>query len=123
MRACIPHFHRLTRLFSKASLSSLATQGITLTEYYAITHPSQPNYVAAAGGSTFQVTGDSFYRIGADKKTVVDLLDAKNISWSLYQEDMPYSDFEGNWKNQKNGANDYVRKHKYVLAAPQHSMG
>jgi hypothetical protein len=28
------------------------------------------------------------------------------------QEDMPYSGFEGfAWVNQKNGANDYVRKH------------
>jgi len=31
----------------------------------------------------------------------------------MYQEDMPYSGFEGfGWVNQKNGANDYVRKHK-----------
>lgn len=85
---------------------------MTLTNYYAITHPSQPNYVAAAGGSTFKVRGDGFERIGADTKTVVDLLDGKGVSWSLYQEDMPYSGFEGSWKNQKNGANDYVRKHK-----------
>ncbi|KAK8044433.1 acid phosphatase phoa [Apiospora rasikravindrae] len=98
------------------SLSALAKQGVTLTNYYAITHPSQPNYVAAAGGSTFKVTGDGFYRIGADTKTVVDLLDGKNVSWSLYQEDMPYSGFEGNWKNQKNGANDYVRKHNPLMS-------
>ncbi len=28
---------------------------------------------------------------------------------------MPYSGFEANWVNQKTGANDYVRKHKFVL--------
>ncbi|KAK6854654.1 Acid phosphatase [Apiospora arundinis] len=98
------------------SLSYLATQGVTLTNYYAITHPSQPNYIAAAGGSTFSVRGDGFERIGADTKTVVDLLDGKGVSWSLYQEDMPYSGFEGNWKNQKNGANDYVRKHNPLMS-------
>ncbi|KAK8097273.1 acid phosphatase [Apiospora kogelbergensis] len=98
------------------SLSYLATQGVTLTNYYAITHPSQPNYVAAAGGSTFKVRGDGFERIGADTKTVVDLLDGKGVSWSLYQEDMPYSGFEGSWKNQKNGANDYVRKHNPLMS-------
>ena len=47
--------------------------------------------------------------------TVVDLLEDKGISWGLYQEDMPYSGFQGlAWVNQKNGANDYVRKHKCV---------
>lgn len=50
--------------------------------------------------------------------TVVDLLEDKGISWGLYQEDQPYSGFQGfGWVNQKNGANDYVRKHKCVLSA------
>src|SRR5689334_8856565 len=31
----------------------LASQGITLTNYFAVTHPSEPNYCAAAGGDTF----------------------------------------------------------------------
>ena len=42
----------------------------------------------------------------------MDLLDAAGVSWSEYQEDLPYSGFEGNYVNQKTGANDYVRKHK-----------
>jgi len=42
----------------------------------------------------------------------VDLLEAAGVSWSLYQEDMPYSGFEGDYVNQQNGRNDYVRKHK-----------
>lgn len=73
---------------------------------------TQPNYVAAVGGNTNGVTGDGFTRIASTTKTVIDLLDAKSISWSIYQEDMPYSGFEGDWVNQKTGANDYVRKHK-----------
>ncbi len=59
------------------------------------------------------MTSDSFTRITASVETIVDLLEAKGVSWSLYQEDMPYSGFEGNWINHKTGANDYVRKHKY----------
>lgn len=36
----------------------------------------------------------------------------KHISWAEYQENMPYSGFEGYaWVNQQTGANDYVRKH------------
>jgi hypothetical protein len=90
----------------------VASQGITLTNYKAVTHPSQPNYVASVGGSTHWLLGDYFWRIGEDKKTIVDLLEPAGISWSVYQEDMPYSGFKGSLVNQKTGANDYVRKHK-----------
>lgn len=95
-----------------ASLAYLATQGILLDNYYAITHPSQPNYVAAVGASTNGVLLDSFWRISSDVETIVDLLDAANVSWSVYGQDMPYSGFEGDYVNQKTGSNDYVRKHK-----------
>jgi hypothetical protein len=88
-----------------ANFAYLATQGKLLTNYLAITHPSQPNYVAAVGGSTHGITSDSFKRISSSSKTIVDLLEAKGVSWSLYQEDMPYSGFEGSYNNQKTGAN------------------
>lgn len=99
-----------------ANFAYLASQGVTLTNYLAITHPSQPNYVAAVGGSTHGVSSDSFTRISSTSKTIVDLLEAGGVSWSEYQEDMPYSGFEGTYVNQKTGANDYVRKHKYFLS-------
>jgi phospholipase C len=44
------------------------------------------------------------------------LLEAGGVSWSLYQEDMPYSGFEGDYVNQKTGANDYVRKHNPLMS-------
>jgi hypothetical protein len=61
------------------------------------------------------VIWDFFSRIDDDEKTIVDLLDAKGISWSEYQEGLPYSGFQGDYVNQVNGRNDYVRKHKYVI--------
>lgn len=70
------------------------------------------------GGSTNGITDDTFQRISSTKQTIVDLLDAKGVSWSEYQEHLPYSGFEGNWKNQQTGASDYVRKHKYVSQPP-----
>ncbi|KAL2065673.1 hypothetical protein VTL71DRAFT_3343 [Oculimacula yallundae] len=94
----------------------LAKQGITLSNYLAITHPSQPNYVAAVGGSTHGITNDNFHRISSDSKTIVDLLEAKGVSWGVYGEDAPYSGFQGNYVNQKNGKNDYVRKHNPVIS-------
>lgn len=51
-------------------------------------------------------------QVASNVSTVVDLLEDKGISWGTYQEDMPFTGFEGfAWKNQKTGANDYVRKH------------
>jgi len=100
------------KLTRKASLKWIASQGITLTNYKAITHPSQPNYVAAVGGNTHWVWEDWTFRIDSSVKTIADLLEAAGVSWSVYQEDMPYSGFEGDWINQQNGANMYVRKHK-----------
>ncbi|KAJ5675184.1 uncharacterized protein N7477_005118 [Penicillium maclennaniae] len=98
------------------NLAYLASLGITLTNYFAITHPSQPNYVAAVGGNTFGIADDSTHYISSSTKTIVDLLEDAGVSWSVYQEDMPYSGFEANYANQKTGANDYMRKHNPLMS-------
>ena len=36
-----------------ANLKELQKLGISLTNYNAVTHPSEPNYIAAAGGDYF----------------------------------------------------------------------
>ncbi len=41
----------------------IASQGITLTNYWAVTHPSEPNYCAAAGGDHFGMDNDDFNAI------------------------------------------------------------
>jgi len=89
-----------------------AKKGITLTNNFAVTHPSEPNYMAAVGGEYFGLNGDPFTAVPQNVSSVVDLLEDKGISWGLYQEDMPYTGFQGfSWVNQKTGANAYVRKH------------
>lgn len=68
--------------------------------------------MASIAGDYFGMENDDFTRSPRNISTVIDLLDTKGISWGHYQEDMPFSGFEGNaYRNQKNGANDYVRKH------------
>jgi acid phosphatase len=95
-----------------ANLAFLASKGITLTNHYAVTHPSQPNYIAAIGGDYFGMANDDFLSVDANVTTLIDLLEQKGISWSEYQEDQPYSGFEGmGWVNQQDGRTDYVRKH------------
>ncbi|KKK27220.1 acid phosphatase PHOa [Aspergillus rambellii] len=86
----------------------LASQGLTLTNYYALTHPSQPNYCASAGGDTFGMDNDDFYQVPANVSTIADLLDTKHISWGEYQEHIPYPGFQGfNYSNQETYAKDY----------------
>ncbi|POR30868.1 Putative acid phosphatase [Tolypocladium paradoxum] len=93
-----------------------ATKGITLTNYFAVTHPSQPNYMAAIAGDYFGMDGDGFDRSPLNVSTVIDLLESRGISWGHYQEDMPYSGFEGmRYLDQQDGSNDYVRKHNPAI--------
>lgn len=95
-----------------ANLQYLASLGIKLDNYQAITHPSQPNYVAALGADTNGVLLDTFWQLDEDVESIIDLLDAGGVSWSIYGEDCPFSGFEADWVNQETGANMYVRKHK-----------
>ncbi|KAF7369669.1 Phosphoesterase-domain-containing protein [Mycena venus] len=101
---------------------SLAEQGILLTNYNGVTHPSQPNYVAAIGGDFFGMHGDNMYHIPSNISTVVDLLEDKGVSWASYQENMPADGFYGVNYKAKNylfpGSADYpyyVRKHNALM--------
>ncbi|KAF2721880.1 phosphoesterase-domain-containing protein [Polychaeton citri CBS 116435] len=90
----------------------LASKGLLLENYFGVTHPSQPNYVASIGGDHFGMDNDAFNQIAGNVSSVIDLLEDKHISWSSYQEHMPYTGYEGfSWVNQETKANDYVRKH------------
>jgi hypothetical protein len=65
----------------------LAYNGSLLSEMYATTHPSDPNYLAVTGGSTFGRTGN--LAIGTDRvdaKNLGDELDAAGLSWKGYAE-------------------------------------
>lgn len=102
------------KLFVRLSWSLFINfnRGKTITYSSGVTHPSEPNYVASIGGEYFGMDNDYFNQIPSNISSVIDLLEDKGISWGHYQEDMPYSGFEGiAWVNQRNGANDYVRKH------------
>jgi hypothetical protein len=56
----------LTSLHSfllQAVFRAIAAQGVFLNHYYAVTHPSEPNYVASVGGSPFGMGDDNLYHI------------------------------------------------------------
>jgi acid phosphatase len=103
------------QLLFSANLAKLVKQGILLENYFATTHPSEPNYVAVAGGDNFGMDNDNLTEIPANVSTVVDLLESKGITWAEYQEGMPSSGFTGFQFLNPDGANMYVRKHKWVI--------
>lgn len=85
-------------------LNQLVATGVSFTESYAITHPSQPNYLALFSGSTQGVTGDScpVTFAGANLATA---LTAAGFTFTGYSEGLPNSGYTGC------SAGAYARKH------------
>src|SRR5262249_20061585 len=83
-------------------LEKLKMKGVFLEKYFGVRHPSEPNYVAAIAGSTFGIDNDADYDL--NETTIVDLLEAKGITWKAYQEGM-----SPNKLATRSGL--YVRKH------------
>jgi phospholipase C len=84
--------------------NQLAKSNTLLTQFYAETHPSLPNYLAMIGGDTYGVTFDCTSCI-EDGPTLPDLIEAAGLTWKTYQEDMPSPCFAGA------EAGDYAMKH------------
>jgi hypothetical protein len=75
-------------------LNRLARQGALATHYYAVAHPSLPNYLAITTGSTGGVSTDSnSYESSAP--SLAGQLQAAGISWKAYFEGIPSPGFEG----------------------------
>ena len=84
--------------------TTLAAKGRLLTNYYATTHPSQPNYLSMISGIQYDVANDD---VEFKDRTIVDLLEEKGLDWKSYQEDLPSACFTGSNANKKL----YRRKH------------
>ena len=71
-------------------LSNLAHSWAYASNYYATAHPSLPNYISLAGGSTFGISSDciSCFVNAANLPTE---LAQRGVSWSAYMESIPTS--------------------------------
>lgn len=65
----------------------LAEQGIELSNYFGVMHPSQTNYIASIAGELCNVTDDDAPP-PLPQKTIVDLIEASplNLSWKAYMD-------------------------------------
>jgi hypothetical protein len=72
-------------------ITSLAQQYGEAANYFGVTHPSEPNYIAMIGGSNWFTNNDNPAN-RFDHTNLVDELEASHISWGAYMEAMPASD-------------------------------
>src|SRR5215469_4140485 len=65
-------------------INQAAQQHGLATNYFGVTHPSQPNYIAATSGSTNGVTNDNDTTINVPN--IVDQLEAHGKTWKAYMQ-------------------------------------
>jgi hypothetical protein len=78
----MPYFNQLARSYT------------LLTQHYAVTHPSLPNYLALISGDTFGLDF-TCTKCLYNAVTLPDLIEASGRTWKTYQEDMPSACFKG----------------------------
>ncbi|MFN3742928.1 MAG: alkaline phosphatase family protein [Anaerolineales bacterium] len=72
----------------------LAREYTLLTQHYAVTHPSLPNYLALIGGDTFGIRRNC-ENCFIQAPNLADFIEASGRTWKSYQEDMPRPCFLG----------------------------
>jgi hypothetical protein len=84
-------------------LSSLSTRGAYLNQFFAMAHPSLPNYFAMTSASTHGVTNDNTTNLNV--ANIADLLEAKGKTWKSYNDNYPGNCFAGD-------KGKYARRHQ-----------
>jgi hypothetical protein len=69
-------------------ITNLAHTTAMASNYFGVTHPSLPNYVAAISGSNWFVNDDNPAN-RFDHTNLVDQLEANRLTWGAYMESMP----------------------------------
>ena len=76
----------------------------SMTRYYAVTHPSLPNYLALASGTTFGLR-TTCTECAFNARNLADTLEAAGRSWKTYAEGLPAPGFLGA------SSGRYVKRH------------
>ena len=86
-----------------AYINTLATGHGLATQYFAVSHPSLPNYLALTAGSTFGIASDCT-GCYVNATNIADQVESSGRSWKGYLESMPSSCYVGD-------AYPYMQKH------------
>ncbi len=96
-------------------LNSLADHYATATNYYGVTHPSMPNYIAAVAGDNFGIQDDEDENVvNLDRPNLAQQLTSAHIPWGAYMEDLPANKLDRYWPDDSTKL--YAKKHNpFVL--------
>ncbi len=75
-------------------INSLAQTYALANNYYGVTHPSLPNYIAATSGNNWYSNSDDPTQV-FDHVNLVDSLERAHLSWKGYMENLPSVGFTG----------------------------
>jgi phospholipase C len=89
---------------SASYINGLAHDGALASDYYAIAHPSLPNYIALLAGDPLGISSDCT-DCQARGATLPDQLEHAHIGWRAYMEDLPQPCYTGA------SAGGYAKKH------------
>lgn len=98
-------YHKVIGNLFMPTYNRYAGKYALLTQYFAVTHPSLPNYIAMIGGDTFEIDRNC-KNCFIHAKSLPDLIEASGRTWKTYQEDMQTPCALGNQDE-----NEYVQKH------------
>lgn len=88
-------------------LNRLAKQYALLTNDYAVSHPSLPNYIALTSGDTQGITSDCT-NCFVKQENLMDQIESSGRTWKAYMEDMPAPCGLGNKGNYAQKHNPFV---------------
>ena len=93
--------------------ASLLARGATLTNSFAITHPSQPNYFALWGGNTLGIRNDNCPVPGSPFLTqnLGQMCETNGLTWRAYSENLPFAGATGCSYDGSTSTGLYTRKH------------
>ena len=100
--------------------TSFAAANVDLTNFYGVSHPSQPNYLDGFSGSNQGVTDDGHYTFPAATDNLAKQLAAAGKSWRAYAQDYPSVCFDGDTStggvDGPGLAGQYARKHNPAIS-------
>jgi phosphatidylinositol-3-phosphatase len=99
-------------------LNSLIARYGLATQFYAETHPSEPNYIALTSGGLQGTSSDGAYDLTVPN--LFDQIEASGRTWHVYAQGYPGKCFQGSVANAvvdgPGAAGEYVRKHNPAIS-------
>lgn len=111
--------HSFDQVFNNVNtpqINALARTYGVATDYFGITHPSEPNYVALAGGNFFGIQDDAPFSATSpvshtiNQPSLADQLDGAGLSWKEYLQALSSPGYFGT-RSPTSGPTLYVSKH------------